>query len=315
MSNEPNSSFSPSLPTLQIAWDSTSLGALKTCPRLYQYSILEGWQPRRISVHLTFGLLYHAALERYDHARALGQDHDGALIAALRYAMTETWDKTLRRPWVSDDKYKNRLTLIRSIIFYLDQFRDDPLVTLILANGKPAVELSFQLDLDWKSYLSDEPFVLCGHLDRIASMNDETYIVDRKTTKSSVTPQFWEKYTPDNQFSTYLLAGKVVFRLPLKGLIVDVAQVQVNNSTFHRGFVTRTDSQLEEWRDDLGWWINQAQSYAAAGYWPQNDKSCDMYGGCPFRSICSKAPSVRRDWLEASFDRRKWDPLQRRGDI
>ena len=58
-----NSAFSKSLPGLQIAWDSTSLGTLKECPRKYQYSIMLGKQPREISVHLTFGLYYHAALE------------------------------------------------------------------------------------------------------------------------------------------------------------------------------------------------------------------------------------------------------------
>ena len=37
---------SPFLPAthIQYAWDSTSLGYLKTCPRLYQYIMIEGWQ-------------------------------------------------------------------------------------------------------------------------------------------------------------------------------------------------------------------------------------------------------------------------------
>jgi hypothetical protein len=61
----------PFLPDTQIqyAWDSTSLGWLKTCPRLYQYSMLEGWRSRGESVHLKFGQLYHSGLELYDKAR------------------------------------------------------------------------------------------------------------------------------------------------------------------------------------------------------------------------------------------------------
>jgi hypothetical protein len=37
--------FSPSIPGLQFAFDSVSLGLLKECPRKYQYTILEGWIP------------------------------------------------------------------------------------------------------------------------------------------------------------------------------------------------------------------------------------------------------------------------------
>ena len=50
---------SPFLPGTQImyAWDSTALGLLKTCPRLYQYTIIEGWGSRDESIHL-HGVVY-----------------------------------------------------------------------------------------------------------------------------------------------------------------------------------------------------------------------------------------------------------------
>src|SRR5215469_2997436 len=96
-----NSSFSKSLPGLQIAWDSTSLGALKKCPRFYQYNIIEGYAPRRESIDLRFGLHYHAALERYDHARSAGSAHEEAIRVAVRYALEVTWNAELQRPWDS----------------------------------------------------------------------------------------------------------------------------------------------------------------------------------------------------------------------
>jgi hypothetical protein len=55
---------------LQFAWDSTSLGYLKECPRKYFYTIVEGWRGKGQSVHLEFGGLYHKALEEYDKLRA-----------------------------------------------------------------------------------------------------------------------------------------------------------------------------------------------------------------------------------------------------
>lgn len=290
------------------------MGALKTCPRLYYYTIVLGWTPREQSVHLTFGLHYHAALEAYDHAKARGQSHEEATLAALRHALTISWNPALRRPWASDDKYKNRYTLIRTVLWYLDQFSSDPFETVRLASGKPAVELSFRMGLDYTTS-SGEAYTLCGHLDRLATLDGVPKILDRKTTKSQLYPEYFLKYTPDNQFSTYFFAAQTIYHIPVTELVVDAAQIAIGFSRFARGLVQRTPAQLEEWYHDLGYWLRTAEGYAAAGSWPMNDKACDNYGGCSFRSICSKSPETREQWLEASFSRRIWDPLQVRGDI
>lgn len=160
-----------------------------------------------------------------------------------------------------------------------------------------------------------EPFVLCGHLDRIGTLGDDTFILDRKTTKQTISSDFFAKYSPDNQFSTYTLAGKIAFGLPVQGIIVDAAQVAVTFSRFERGLVERKDDQLDEWYKDFGIYMKMAEFYATQGYWPQNDKSCGNYGGCPFRPICAKAPSMREEWLSHGYVPRVWDPLRVRGDI
>ncbi len=310
-----NSSFSTLLPTLQIAWDSTSLGALKTCGRFYEYELIHGWTPKRPSVHLVFGQIFHSALERYDHERFAGADHDQATVAAVRVVLESTWNSTLNRPISWDDKNKNRFTLLRSIIWYLEQFKVDPIQTVRLANGRPAVELSFRYENGYTSALTGEPYLSCGHIDRLGVLNDQTYVVDRKTTKSTISNDFFGKFSPDNQFSQYVLATKIVYALPVAGLIVDAAQVAITFSAFQRGFITRTPAQIEEWHQDLGHWLQLAEKYAANNYWPMNDKSCNNYGGCRYRGICSKSPQVRQQWLEADFTKRVWDPLQVRGDV
>ena len=45
---------------VQWAWDSTSLGWLKECPRKYQYHMIEQWRGRGESIHLEYGILYHS---------------------------------------------------------------------------------------------------------------------------------------------------------------------------------------------------------------------------------------------------------------
>ncbi len=112
--------------------------------------------------------------------------------------------------------------------------------------------------------------------------------------------------------STYSYAGKVCFDEELKGVIIDAAQIAVSFSRFQRGIVARSPDQLNEWYAELGYWFEQAERYARDQVWPKNDKNCFR---CDFRKICSKAPSVREQWLKADFTKRLWNPLIARGDI
>lgn len=322
-----NTSFSRVSPGLQLAVDSHSLGQFKACPRLYYYSVVLGYQPRELSVHLQFGLLMHAGLERYHHARAQGQDHEASLQIALAWALAETWNSKLQRPWISDHQIKNRFGLIRTLVWYLDQFADDPLDTVILRpSGKPAVELSFSFDSGFSSR-DGEQFLLCGHLDRLAKLNGQPYITDFKTTLYTLSPSWFDKFTPGNQFSMYCLAGQIVWAEPVQGLIVDGAQIAGGFSRFERSLVPRPQAVLDEWLADTGRWLTRMEACALEGQrlealgrdpasaWSLNDMSCDRYGGCQFRSIDAKPPASRERWLASDFHRRVWDPLQRRGDI
>ena len=311
-----NSSFSRELPGLQLAIDSTSLGEFKLCPRRYYYSIVLGYQPRAESVHLKFGILLHQAREHYEHKRSAGLTHEDALDYALDVALRATWNQELGRPWISDHKVKHRQSLIQTIVWYLDsKAKNDPLRTIMLANGRPAVELSFRFDSGWRSEATGEPILFCGHLDRIAEFNGEHYIPDIKTTSRQLDPSWFASFTPGNQFSMYSLAGRVAFGLKIKSIIVDGVQVASGFSRFARAPVERRDETIDEWYAETGEWLKQMDGCAASGKWPQNDKSCDAFGGCPFRPVCSRVPSARGRWLETDYAKRVWDPLQVRGDI
>ena len=327
-----NTSFSTALQSpsglfpLQLAVDSTSLKAFKHCPRFYYYSILLGYQTKQESVHLTFGLLVHQTLEHYHHGKASRKNHPDSLDFALDWALRATWNRELNRPWDSGDSYKNRFTLIRTVVWYLDKYgENDALETVILTNGKPAVELSFSFQSGFTSRLTGEPFLFCGHLDRLALLNGDAYIPDVKTTKSELNARFWAQHNPSTQFGMYLLAGEIVYKLPVKGLIVDGAQVQVGNSRFDRHLITKDQFQMEEFYSGTGRWLTRMEACAehafntiagdpAAAY-EMNEESCSKYNGCEFQSICSRSPGSRQQWLDAGFKKRVWDPLQRRGDI
>jgi hypothetical protein len=339
---------SPFLPgtKIQFAWDSTSLGWFKECPRLYQYYMIEGWSPKGERIHLKYGQLYHSGLELYDKLRCQSLSHDDALNEVVSKALYDTWEYPVDteqnapnqlagggKPWTPDHTSKTRETLIRSLIWYLEQFgSDDPAETVVLANGKPAVELSFKMELDWgpaQSVMVDgpvsasypgevintkaiQPYILCGHLDRVVNFAGGTYVMDRKTTGSALGSNYFDQYDPDNQMSLYSMAAQVIYQTPVKGVIIDAAQIMVGFTRFGRGFTYRTPTQTDEWLSDVERWLRLAEQYATEGYWPMNDKSCHKYGGCTFRKICSKSPEVRQKFLESDFEKREWNPLEPR---
>lgn len=329
-------SFSQINGKLQIAWDSTSLGALKKCPRYYQLSILEGWRRSRggSNLHFRFGILYHRALEVYDHKKFEGMDHEEALIATVidlahgcmdsdevdadgKPISWKLWDPNEN---LDEDKAaknaKTIYTLFRSVVWYLERFgKNDPIETVRLANGKPAVELSFRFDAGFSSRLTGEPYLLSGHLDRLGKFAGQVHVVDRKTSSSTLGRYYFEQYSPNTQMTQYTLAGKVVLESPVAGVIIDGCQIAVGFSAFERGITKRTDAQLEEWLGDAAYWIGQNELFVRQNYWPMNDTSCNDYGGCAFRGICSKDPRVREQYLRSDFHIDKWDPLKVRGEI
>lgn len=310
-----NSSFSRLVPDLQLGVDSTSLGTYKECPRKYYYSIILGLVPREESPHLTFGLLLHKAREDYDRARLSGRSHEQALDLVLDAVLRSTWNKALKRPSLGDHKTKNRMSLVRTVVWYLDVMaQKDSFETLRLANGQPAVELSFRFAPGWYTAEGEE-IILCGHLDRIGLLNGIPYILDVKTTSQSLGESFFKQFSPHNQFSLYTLAGQVVYEQPIKSIIVDGVQVGVGFSRFQRKLIERSEEQLVEWLGETQEWIEEMGDSARRGRWKLNDKSCDHYGGCPFREVCGSSPSAREHRLKKDFVKRVWDPLQARGDI
>jgi hypothetical protein len=291
---------SPFLPSgVQFAWDSTSLGYLKDCPRKYQLSMIEGWRPKGASIDLTFGLLYHQALELYDRLATAGCED--AIHQVVHSAMTASYG------WRSDHTAKNRENLIRSIVWYFDEFASDPLQTIQLANGKPAVELSFRWELGFGPHNETQPYILAGHIDRLVDLHGQTFVTDRKTTGTTISPQYFSRFDIDNQMSLYILSSQVIWHVKISGVIIDAAQIAVGFTRFARGLTFRTPAQLQEWLGDLHYWLGQAEAFAKSGYWPMNDKHCFL---CPFKSVCSKDPAARQQWLESDFEQAHWNPLE-----
>lgn len=311
---------------IQYAFDSTSLGYLKTCPRLYQYLMIDGWATPDESIHLRFGIEVHQAFQDFDILRAKDVSREDALREVVQGALTRTKD------WAPDEetkagKYKNRRTLIRTIIDVIDAYPNDAAKTYIKADGAPAVELSFRFELPWgpeyhqkgiqgQMVRAAQPYLLCGHLDKVIDFNDDLFVKDYKTTTSAPGQYYFAQFSPSNQMTLYSLAAQVVMGQPVKGVLIEAIQVGVGFTRTIRDFTFRTQDQLDEWLGDLRYWLSLAEQFASVGHWPMNDTACDKFGGCRFREICSKSPMIREQFLKSHFTKlpedQRWNPLRPR---
>lgn len=319
---------------VQFVWDSTSLKLAEECPRKYKYTLIDGWQAPGRSVHLDFGAWYATALEHFHKLRAGGMSYDDAVCEVVSEALISSWvrnweainepssqtDYVFRTigdikersrigegsPWESGHNLKTRETLIRTIIWYLDQFQDDSMSTVILADGKPAVELSFLIPI------SDDLF-LSGHMDRLVEYSGDIFVTDNKTTGSTISARYFDGWNPDIQMSMYTFAGKMIYKMPISGVVIDAAQIAVGFTRFERGFTFRSTEQLDEWYDQVQYLIQETQAYTKEDYFPMRTSACGNYGGCQFRDVCSRSPSVRDNFLRAKFIQGPtWDPAARR---
>lgn len=323
---------------VQFAWDSTSIKIAEDCLYKYKLKMIDGWQPASKSVHLLFGGWYASALERYYKLKATGLDTNDALCEVVRQALVETWFYNPEcekckgegydldhpdgvpfsqsqaavfpcdcgKPWASDHTAKTRENLIRSIIWYVDQFEDDPVEIFIKPDGSPAVEYSFSFEVD-------DGIMFSGHIDRLVQYGGGYYVMDQKTSGSTITPQFFDQFDPDSQMSLYTMAGKIIYRQPVKGVIIDAAQIAVGFTRFMRGFTFRDEPKINEWYKSAMYHIQAARKATEADYFPMNPSSCNKYAGCEFRRICNQSPHVRDNFLKGDFVKaERWDPLKRR---
>jgi hypothetical protein len=300
----------------QHAWDATSLSSYSKCGYYYYLKHIQGWQPDLKSVHLVFGGHYAHALESFAKLRAQGESYDDATFIIVSHLLDATWDYEkddngqripgtgVPQDWM--DANKSRETLIRSVVWYLEHFKDDNAETVILSDGTPAVEYSFALPLD-------DGITYCGHIDKLVTFSDDYFVMDQKTSKQTITPRYFDQFSPDWQMSGYSFAGKILFDLPITGVIIDAAQIAVGFTQFSRGFVHKSAPVLEDWYEHMMRTVTQARRDTIENSFRMNPASCGNYGGCEFRKVCSRAPEHRRGALEANFTQRpRWDPLVQR---
>lgn len=215
--------------------------------------------------------------------------------------------------------YKNRHSLLRAVFEYCDtQPETGGVKPVVFPDGQIGLEHSFRIAMDGFLNPDDEAYLLCGHLDSFVDdglgMNCTR---ERKTTKTTVTGWFFDRYSPDVQIDMYDLASWLLYSdtLDLSAVMIEVMQIAKNFCRLQRGYAYRSEGQREETLRDFKFWIKQAEQMAKDGYYPKNTAACNAYGrACQFRGVCANDPADRSAMLDdpTKFVRDLWNPLEER---
>lgn len=276
----------------QVIWDASSFGSFHRCPRYYEYSTVRGWQPRYQATATVFGTALHACLEIFDHSLQRGDKRTAATELAVREALRRGPDLP------GGDTARTPETLARAVVWYSDQFRNDPLKQALMPNGEAAVEVRFE------GAIPGTNSRISGYIDKLVWLADGLYVLDRKTTKVTLGPRYFGYFEPDTQLTTYVWALRRLLGVPVQGAIIEAFQTAVSFTRCERSVFSITDEHLDEFEKEMVHYVEQAEHFHKTGYWPMNTASCGNYGGCRYREICSRSPDRREFWLKDSFDLR-----------
>ena len=147
--------------------------------------------------------------------------------------------------------------------------------------------------------------------------NDTIYIADLKTTYEAIGSKYAERFTPDNQFTLYTLAGRVALGSPCSRS--PPRRRPDRHQLRPLPALPRLPSPASPRRmaSGLRWWTFLMEKCAGEAElsaspeeaYPQNDKACGLYGGCQFRETCGRCPMARKPIMDATFQIRRWDPV------
>lgn len=282
----------------------------KMCPRLYYHKHILGWELAVKPSWLAKGTAYDKLLENWDL---------GGFEKAL-----DSIPELFTNPYEAvDAEYILRL--------YDSRFGYEPLSPVTFDN-KHGNQLGFGLDFRGNENTGPVEFRATGYLDKLSQVEGSFIVVERKTTSEAIEPTspYWNKWAMDPQVRSYVWylremgvkdAGWVCVEAIRK--LSTTVNAKAYNKTCpieeyrervmaheekktivarHRFFVSQ--EMTDEWilnttnvfRDIQSMRARQAQVEARGldgqYAYPQYEKSCQAYGGCPFLDVCEGKCSI-----------------------
>jgi len=271
------------------------LSSYERCERLYEW---KQYHPRIENIHLSAGKALAEAF--YSSRLAFAQDtsaQDAENIGKL--AIIDHFNG------IDDPLNKKGLSKVlfaferSNATFPLEEFHS------FGKDGKPCLEFSFvePLPLEFQG----EPVLYSGAFDAIRSYGNLTCGHDDKSSLY-IGPKWPEQWSLRGQFIGYAW-GAQHYGIKLDGFIIRGVPIAGDNPP--QETIIYTPSYLiREWLEKTVQLAKRLlNSIEEKKFYPSLGDSCNAFGGCMFREICSLNPENRLDWLQSKFESYEIDPL------
>lgn len=305
---------------MRTYYDSTMISTFMKCPKLFDYKFNQNLRSRGEAYALTFGILLHSAIEQYWRDRFDNVDHEQAIYNAARLAFNNSWQKLPNLNTV--ELKRTRFALVRAIVSYFDHYIGEaqesyqlkhvtPMSATLKGETGPAVEINFKLAIKDANEIEA---VYCGYIDAIRGEADRVFVADYKTTTKTLNDWYFLNWAIDVQITGYVLAAHMMGFSSIQGGYIDAVQLLENGAEFKLHFVPRSKENLNEFLEDIGYYIAEERRCAREDFYPRNRTACSMFGGCEFIEVCKSPEIARQPILYSNFDEvEPWDPSQPRG--
>lgn len=287
--------------------DASLIAAFRSCPQKAFLEYFQHFKPKSPSVHLHAGKAFAKGLEEARRAFYLENlPHEECVEIGLRSLLTEYGDFPC-----PEDSAKSATRMAGAMEFYFDKYPmyDDKCIPAPMPGGKKGIEFSISEPIPEIIHPeTGDPILYVGRMDMLAEYAGALYGEDDKTT-SSLGASWSKQWDMRSQFTGYVWGAKKM-GFDLNGFIVRGISILKTKYDTQQAITYRPEWFINRWYDQLLRDLTRMILMWETGYWDFNlDHACEEYGGCIFKKVClSSNPGP---WLEADFERRRWDPVTR----
>lgn len=287
-----------------VILDNSVIMQFKYCPRSYFFRYVLGYDSSDTPPYFAFGSAYHKFREvleiGYNECIAKGFDRNTSCALSLGKASTAAvnyWTKNGPKAYGEKDKF----------------------AFLTLDRLKQSIQIAYawwekeKLAGNVKVLFTEQPFIvqlsedifLGGRFDQAIEAFGKLYNRDFKT--SSQPEMFYTRgLKPNNQFALYTFALSVLSgRLASGAMIETLFNQKTVGPKMHVYPVQYTREEIEEWKRDTVYWVNQIKNAREQDHYAANEKQC---GFCQFHQVCKMPTEMSRmSILKSQYKINVWD--------
>ncbi len=304
--------------------NSSSLSVIQECPRKAKYLLYEKWKIDSEAPATVFGSAWHKAMEVFYRGEITErklpkleqmelmsygnkvENEDTDLCLQATRAFLDKCEPLSKLPETDKRSPQNGVWILHH---YFKSFIDDKYVAYVDDKG-PFIERGFTLKIYEDEFLIVEVF---GTIDFVFRnvVTGELVPGDHKTTSSLGFggQSYFDRDRPNLQYSCYAMGARRVFGIESNHFMVNVAEVKPKpkkgkDPTFPRQMTYRDEDDFVEFTEAM---VDAAKNYLRfikQDKWAMGPvSSCNLFGGCMYKQVCSAPKSMQQTILKNKFTR------------